>query len=199
MTPSSFPSSGREKTNDPHSCSSSSTTSAASEEKKRFEEEKGTWSERKQHLIRKIEEIEAKHHDEKAAEVQAKEEAKHRREAAAQYQTKIQTQTEELCSRQAEFQRQIEEIQRQRECLMDKLKLHGHKEQSNREREQQAGRRHKLNLQQIQSQADELRRTLEDHDKQRPVCIPGVEKSAQQVLFLISISMYLSFAILNHE
>lgn len=188
MIPSS-PSSGHctEKTNDPRSYSC---IASAAEEKTHDEEENGTWLERKHVLIRKIEEIEAKHHEEKLAKVQSKKEAKHRREAAAQHQAKIQTKIEELCSKQAEFQRQIEEIQRkqaeiqrQRECLMDDLKLHGHKEQTNCEREQQIGRQYELNLEQIQSQADNLRRKLEHHDKQHRMIMQIEEKSAQEVFF----------------
>ena len=91
---------------------------------------------------------------------------------------------------EAEFCRQIEEIERQqvqvqtqRDCLMGELKSRNHSEQLNREREQRAARQHMLNLEQIQSQADKLKRKLKDHDKERPVGIQREERSAQQVLF----------------
>jgi len=189
----------REKANDPRPCSSS--TSSAEDEKKCPEEENDTWSERKQNLIRKIEKVQAKHHDEKLAEVQDKKDANHRRETAVQHQAKIHRQIEEIRSKQAEFRRQIEEIerqqvqvQRQRDCLLGELKLHNHSEQSNREREQRADRQHNLNLEQIQSQADELKRKLKDYDKERPMGIQREEKSAQQVYF----NLYLLCCFLSH-
>ena len=96
-------------------------------------------------------------------------------------------------SRQAEFDKEMQrrraEIQKQHDCLIDELKMHNDKEQSNREREQQADGQHKLNLEQIQTQADKLKRKLEDHDKQRPVDIQREAKSAQQVFILISTSL----------
>ena len=73
---------------------------------------------------------------------------------------------------------------------MDELKIHDHKERSNRAREQQADRQHKHNLEQTQSQVDKLRRKLEDH--QHPVDVQEEVKSAQQVFILISL-LYIIF------
>lgn len=207
-----FPSSSHchETANDPRSCSSS-TRSAAEES---TNEKNGTCLEQKQPLLLEIEEIESteeicSRHMEFVE--QTKELRKRRTEIRRQYkeiqrqQVQIQRQQEEIHRYQAEIQRQQAEIERQqaenqkqRDCWMDELKIRDHKERSNREREKQADRQYKFNLEQIQFQADKLRCKLQDHDKQRPVDVQEEVKSAQQVFILISILyryvLYLSFA-----